>query len=487
MRSTFEVDKKGLAQLVRRRGGIHRAVEELISNAQDEDVTHIDVRFEHVRGRTYRIAVEDDSPEGFKDITHAYTLFAPSYKKSDPAKRGRFNFGEKWVIAICESARISTTSGTVIFKGNKRRRSREKRQAGTLFEGYVISTHQEFEEVLQKVQRIIPNESVAVTFNGQPIEARKPVVSFEVVLPTIKANEQGELVGTKRKTTVNLHTVREDEEASVYELGIPVVTTGDLYHYDVRQKVPLSLNRDNVPPKFLKLLRAAALDHTHQLLSQEEVTAPCVRDAMETASHEAVRSVLDKAFGEKRAIADPSDREAENRLKGEGYVIIPGNSFSKEAWHNIKAADAAQAAGKIRPTPKPYGDRGPEVRLLDSKRLTPAMKLVEEYATLVAWKVIGCKLTVKWVNDMRVNFNACYGSRGSGQGTLDLNVARLGFKWFNRPPATTWEIESLLIHEFGHHKANNHLSDDYFDALTEYGAKLSVLKLCQPELFDKFR
>jgi len=128
MRSTFEVDKKGLAQLVRRRGGIHRAVEELISNAQDEDVTHIDVRFEHVRGRTYRIAVEDDSPEGFKDITHAYTLFAPSYKKSDPAKRGRFNFGEKWVIAICESARISTTSGTVIFKGNKRRRSREKRQ-----------------------------------------------------------------------------------------------------------------------------------------------------------------------------------------------------------------------------------------------------------------------------------------------------------------------------------------------------------------------
>src|SRR5438094_2612222 len=115
MASTFEVSKKGLAQLVRRRGGIHHAIEELVSNAQDEDVTRIDIKFEHVEQRTYRLTVEDDSPEGFKDLSHAYTLFAPSYKKSDPTKRGRFNFGEKWVIAMCDPATISTTTGTVIF------------------------------------------------------------------------------------------------------------------------------------------------------------------------------------------------------------------------------------------------------------------------------------------------------------------------------------------------------------------------------------
>src|SRR5947199_7383214 len=100
MPSIFDVDKKGLAQLVRRRGGIVHAIEELISNAQDENVTRIDITFEHVEQRTYRLTVEDDSPDGFKDLAHAYTLFAPSYKKSDPSKRGRFNFGEKWVIAI---------------------------------------------------------------------------------------------------------------------------------------------------------------------------------------------------------------------------------------------------------------------------------------------------------------------------------------------------------------------------------------------------
>jgi hypothetical protein len=47
MAATFEVDKKGLAQLVRRRGGIQHAIEELVSNAQDENVTRIDIRFEH--------------------------------------------------------------------------------------------------------------------------------------------------------------------------------------------------------------------------------------------------------------------------------------------------------------------------------------------------------------------------------------------------------------------------------------------------------
>lgn len=489
MAATFEVHKKGLAQLVRRRGGIHHAIEELVSNAQDENVTRIDIRFEHVGQRSYRITVEDDAPEGFKDLADAYTLFAPSYKKNDPTKRGRFNFGEKWVIAICDKAKISTTTGTVIFEGNERRRSHAKRPAGTLFEGHITSTKDEYEQTCQKIRRIIPSEGVAITFNGERLEPRKPVISFEATLPTIIANEDGELVRSERKTTVNLYEVRDGEEASIYELGIPVVKTGDLYHYDVRQKVPLSLARDNVPPKFLKVLRTLALDHTHQLIAPEDVAAPCVREGMEQASAEAVRSIMDKTFGEKRAIADPSDREAENRLKADGYTIIPANTFSKSAWSNVKAAGAATAAGTLRPTPKPYSKdpNAPVRKLLDPKRLTPAMKLVEEYAALVAERVVGCRLAVTWVNDMNCHFDACYGPRGAGRGALDLNVARLGFAWFERPAALTWEIESLLIHEFGHHKGENHLSDEFFDALTEYGAKLSVLKLREPELFSKFR
>src|SRR5207249_3257386 len=103
---------------------------------------------------------------------------APSYKKADPTKRGRFNFGEKWVIAMCDPATISTTTGTLIFEGNERRRTREKRDAGTLFVGYVTSTREEYEGVCQKIRRIIPNDGITVSFNGKRLELRKPVVTF---------------------------------------------------------------------------------------------------------------------------------------------------------------------------------------------------------------------------------------------------------------------------------------------------------------------
>jgi hypothetical protein len=61
------------------------------------------------------LTVEDDDPEGFTNITHAYTLFAASEKKSQADKRGRFNLGEKLVIAACDHAEISTTTGRIVF------------------------------------------------------------------------------------------------------------------------------------------------------------------------------------------------------------------------------------------------------------------------------------------------------------------------------------------------------------------------------------
>jgi hypothetical protein len=58
--------------------------------------------------------VEDDAPEGFYDLTHAYTMFARTRKRSSPDKRGRFNLGEKQVLALCREARIVTTKGTAV-------------------------------------------------------------------------------------------------------------------------------------------------------------------------------------------------------------------------------------------------------------------------------------------------------------------------------------------------------------------------------------
>jgi len=75
----FDVDKAGLGRQAEEQGK-GRLVGELIQNALDEPgVTHIDVNLAMVPGEGLAdLTVEDNSEEGFKDLTHAYTLFAPS-------------------------------------------------------------------------------------------------------------------------------------------------------------------------------------------------------------------------------------------------------------------------------------------------------------------------------------------------------------------------------------------------------------------------
>jgi len=57
------------------------------------------------------------------------------------------------------------------------------------------------------------------------------------------ANEDGFLRRVNRETTIRVFAVLPGESATLYELGIPVVVTGDKWHYDIGQKVPLTLDR----------------------------------------------------------------------------------------------------------------------------------------------------------------------------------------------------------------------------------------------------
>jgi hypothetical protein len=99
--------RKGLAKLLERRGKQFSLLE-LWQNAADEDgVTKVDLTLtpSAIDKDKYELTVEDDAPEGFTDITHAYTLFAESKKKGRADQRGRFNVGEKLVIATTETFR----------------------------------------------------------------------------------------------------------------------------------------------------------------------------------------------------------------------------------------------------------------------------------------------------------------------------------------------------------------------------------------------
>ena len=97
-KSWFEVDKdcwKAL-QLGKPKSYIIR---ELVANAWDENIALCKIETIHENGIA-TISVEDDNPEGFRDLTDSYTIFKHTDKRSNPKQRGRFNIGEKQVLSI---------------------------------------------------------------------------------------------------------------------------------------------------------------------------------------------------------------------------------------------------------------------------------------------------------------------------------------------------------------------------------------------------
>ena len=111
------------------------------------------------------LTVTDDSPWGWRDLRDAYVLFAESYKKSEAGKRGRFNAGEKSVLALCAEAQITTTTGQIRFNADgTRTRGRAKRESGSEFTGTLPLTLAEYEHIVAAARPLIP--PVRTVFNG---------------------------------------------------------------------------------------------------------------------------------------------------------------------------------------------------------------------------------------------------------------------------------------------------------------------------------
>lgn len=490
---TFEVDKAGLAKLLARKGVEHTVIE-LVQNALDENTSNVGITLERLKdeGR-WRIVVEDDNPEGFKDLSHAYTLFAESEKKSDATKRGRFNLGEKLVIARCESASIQTTKGTILFSADGRRMLKDRRKKGSVFTGVMVLTNEEAQLIEAAIHTLIVPASVHVTFNMTEVKHRVPAGAFEVSLRTEIANADGMLRPTTRKTVVSLYEPLDGEEAMLYELGIPVVATGDRWHVDIAQKVPLNTDRDNVPPAYLRDVRTAVLNHQHAALTADETKESWVTSALEdeTVAPEAVAAVIAGRFGDKAVISDPTDREANHRAASEGYTVVAGGALPKAAWGNVKASGALLPAGQVTPGdaainaneaaranhmnpdhyPEPVADIVGFARGLGGLLLTNALGKPVEVNVVV-------------YNEPQGSALATYTIANDGPfGTLSFNFGRLGYKWFEK--GVRAEVIDLIIHELGHHftGGDSHLDTRYYHGLTKLAGHAVMLALTDPDLF----
>ncbi len=468
----FEVDRKGLAQQIARKGKAF-VLFELYQNAIDAGADRVSVALSEstFRGRV-EMEVRDNSEVGFQDLRDAYTLFAPSQKKGDPTLRGRFNIGEKFVLALCDTAKIASTTGALIFDDHGRHLNRRDTTIqGTSFTARLRATKAEMVEMMEAFRTIIPPPGVTVMLNGIQIVPLAPLATFEAPLQTEFSGEDGELRRTQRKTVVEIYCSRAGEPAMIYELGIPVVESGDKWHYNVLQRVPLTIERDNVPPSYLKALRTHALNAAHQYIDESDATSTWVREAAgdDRVEADTLERVQELRFGKKRVLYDPSDPEANKIAISQGYTLVYGGSQSREEHAQTKRFATTLPAGQVTPSPKPYSDTGDPQKLVPMEKWTEGMKWVHVFSQIVGKDVLGRKnIEVQFANDITWPYAATYGPGGP----LTFNVGRLGHAWFSEDNVVA--VLQLLLHEYAHEEVSDHLSQEFSDKVAQLGALLYV-------------
>jgi hypothetical protein len=326
-----------------------------------------------------------------------------------------------------------------------------------------------------------------ITFNCQGFEPRKLLGQASVVLPTVVADEDGALKQVRRQTVVNVYPVLPGEVAHIYEMGIPVVETGDRWHYDVQQRVPVNWERDNVSKSYVKAVRTAVLDVMSKEITQEDAQSSWVQSSLDKAAPEAVQDVIKKQFGSRAVIYDPSDLEGSKLAVSKGYTVVHGGTFSRETWGNIRKSGALLPAGQVTPSPKAYSDDpdAPVEELLPREKWSEGMLKVEALIQRLGDHLLNSKVEVRYTLG-NVGFAAAFG-RGTSLlvsgATFTFNYRRLGRKWFDRDNRDE-DLLSLIIHEFGHFYSGDHLAEEYHEALCDLGARMARLALKDPQIFS---
>ena len=464
----FDVNKSGLKKIQSEKDKFF-IVSELVSNSFDEDINVCEVHVwkSQTSSGKYFIQVKDDSPDGFRNLSHSYTMFAESYKKDNVKQRGRFNIGEKFALSMFDNARIQSTRGTVIFNGDGRKKVSTKTKKGTIFTGEIKMKHEDYVSILEQSKKMICPVDVEYKVNNEIISRRKSISSFVCTLPTIIADIRGNLNKSYKQTVVSVYP-KSSEKGKIFELGIPVVDIDIDYDVDIEQKIPLNKDRDNVTPAFRKQLCTEVLNHCFKDLSKEQVKTGWVMTALENAKPEAVQDVLTKKHGEDAVVYDLKDTEANKKAFADSREIIHGGSYNSKVWENIrtvsKNTDLFKSAGQYPQYAKPkFGGGAKPVER------TEKINEVVDYAKDMFFKLFTAELNVSVHDGSGASATFCRATNG-----LSLFYNVLGKKWFDLENNKE-KILSLLIHEFAHYIESDHLSKNFHDACCDIGAKWFML------------
>lgn len=469
----LEIDIKGFAQILRNKG-IARIALEPISNAFDTEATEISVSFTQEKG-TATLIVTDDDPDGFADLRDAYMLFAPSKRREDPTKRGRFGQGEKELIAVCFDrgyVSVESTTGTIMFDQDGRSKWRRKTEAGTKLTAGFKCNREQAEEFEALVRLLIVPEGVKLTFNGDVVDRPTPVKVVRETLPTKIVDDEGNLADTRRLTDIELYEPISGEKAQIYELGVPVVEHDGRWNVNVMQKVPLNADRSNVTPSYLRRLREIMLNETHDLLTSVDMKSAWVRDALPNATDEAVTSYTHEKYGKNAVIYDPSDPEANKRAMDQGRTIIYGRQEHTDTFRRFRESNIVMPAGQVLPTGVPTSPDGEPP--IPRAEWNESMLNMERYVHELGEHLLGFAPDVAFHN-INVRGGGGHTQAWWGAGSITFNLRWLGKSW--AAEADQEKVDALVIHEFAHHNTGtDHFNDRFIHKLAELGAKLRSCK-----------
>jgi hypothetical protein len=399
-----------------------------------------------------------------------------------------FELGEKLIIAVASYVKIETTKGGIEVVGDTLTKLRRKREFGTRVEVEFRCNLDQYVELMDQVLLLSPPDHCMTYINDDWIEPRPVLFEFEESLPTVYADEEGNFKRTKRKTIVKVYECEvgsEDyrEEPYIYCLGIPIVPAGgDLgrWHYDVQQRVPVNWERNNLPQSYVNAIKVAAINVGYARLDEEDAQKADVKVATadDRIEKEALEHIKVQRYGEKAAVFDPSDTEANKRLVSEGYTLITGGAEPKGFFENNRKHDIVPAAGVLSPSPKPYSENGRPERVIQPDDWTERMHRMAEFWQGMAGFLIGRNIRVRYVKEPQVSWTANY-----GDATVTINLGRLGMKWPGLSKKDP-KVLRLMIHELAHERSGDHLSSQYHDGLTELGVKLAKIALEQPDIFE---
>jgi hypothetical protein len=186
--------------------------------------------------------------------------------------------------------------------------------------------------------------------------------------------------------------------------------------------------------------------------------------------------VLDLRFGPNRVSYDMNDVGSNREAASQNYTVVTGGSLSKGEWENAKFAGAIAPAGTVFPTN--IGAGKSPAKVYDRSEWTPEMEAFANFVGEVSPDLIfGKQVSVRYISDRAISICGCFEPSASEM-TINLAHHQVG----------DWQNDlDLMIHELAHDtvQSNDHLCAQFYEATCRIGAKLTLLVVSKPAIFER--